>query len=100
MNLFLLCVIFVGYNDHQEEFNEIIWTDLLLFLIVGFLFWVYHDTSYKITKKYFKYRSGPIRGKIELSRIKEIIKGKTLWTGLKPATASKGLIIKYDVSAN
>ncbi len=26
---------------------------------------------------------------------REVIKGKTLWVGLKPATARKGLIIKY-----
>ena len=37
-----------------------------------------------------------IRGKIEIERIKEIIKGKSLWSGLKPATARNGLIIKYD----
>ena len=36
-----------------------------------------------------------IKGKIEIKEIREVIKGKTLWVGLKPATARKGLIIKY-----
>ena len=42
------------------------------------------------------YKSGPIIGKISVDRITEIIKGKTLWAGLKPATSRKGLIVKYD----
>lgn len=37
-----------------------------------------------------------IRGKIEIVGIKEIIIGKSLWSGFKPATAKNGLIIKYD----
>ena len=37
-----------------------------------------------------------MNGKIEISRIHEIVVGKTLWAGNRPAMASKGLIIKYD----
>lgn len=63
--------------------------------LIGFLLWIYFGTSYSITNHSLTYRSGPIRGKIEIEKIKEIIKGKTLWVGLKPATSAKGLIIKY-----
>ena len=42
------------------------------------------------------YKSGPIRGQIEISRVREIVVGKTLWLGLKPATARNGIIVKYD----
>jgi len=58
--------------------------------------WIYFDTSYKIEHDMLIYRSGFLRGKIEISSIKEIIKGKTLWSGLKPALAKNGMIIKYN----
>ena len=69
---------------------------VLLLLTTGLLLWIYFDTSYKLNQEEFSYRSGPFRGKIEINRINEVIKGKTMWAGLKPATAQKGLIIKYD----
>ncbi len=42
------------------------------------------------------YKSGPFNGKISIDRITEIVKGKTLWVGFRPATSRKGLIVKYD----
>jgi hypothetical protein len=42
------------------------------------------------------YRSGFVRGKIDILSVKEILKGKTMWSGLKPALATKGLVIKYN----
>lgn len=33
---------------------------------------------------------------VDINQIKEIIKGNTPWIGLKPATATKGLLIKYN----
>ena len=63
------------------------------------VFWIYFDTSYKIENNELIYRSGFLRGKVGISNIKEIIKGKTMWSGIKPALSSKGLIItfnKYD----
>jgi hypothetical protein len=77
-------------------YNGLILIDILLLLVVGLLLWLYFGTKYELTQTILKYKSGPIRGKIEIERIKEIIKGKTLWAGLKPATARNGLIIKYD----
>lgn len=69
---------------------------VLLLLTTGLLLWIYFDTSYKLNQEEFSYKSGPFRGKIEISRINEVIKGKTMWSGIKPATAQKGLIIKYE----
>ena len=67
----------------------------LLLLVCAFLLWSYYGTYYELTQKQIKYNCGPIKGKIEIKEIREVIKGKTLWVGLKPATARKGLIIKY-----
>ena len=71
------------------------WSVLILLLVCGFLLWSYYGTYYELTQMHIKYNCGPIKGKIEIKEIREVIKGKTLWVGLKPATARKGLIIKY-----
>tara|TARA_R110000850_G_scaffold215188_3_gene340952 strand:- start:211 stop:507 length:297 start_codon:yes stop_codon:yes gene_type:complete len=64
--------------------------------VAGFLIWLGLGTNYELTQTELKYKRGPIRGKIQIDKIHEIIMGKTLWSGLKPATARNGLIIKYE----
>lgn len=80
--------------------GDLSWVDLLVLLflsaVIGLLLWIYFDTSYQINKNKIYYKSGPFRGNIEINNIVEIIRGKTLWSGLKAATAQKGLIIKYE----
>src|SRR5690606_20902493 len=72
------------------------WGLSLIFLIIGLLLWLFFGTNYELKNDKFIYRSGPMSGKIDIKRIVEIEKGKTLWVGYRPATARKGLIIKYD----
>lgn len=56
----------------------------------------YFDTFYKIAETKLIYRSGFLRGNIDILTIREIIRGKTMWNGIKPALAQKGLIIKFN----
>ncbi len=72
------------------------WPLILVLAGTGLLLWIYFGTSYELNQDGFIYRSGPMNGKISINRIKEIVKGKTLWMGFRPATARKGLIVKYD----
>ena len=71
------------------------WTDIMVISAVGFFLWINIATKYELTPTELKYKSGPFRGTIELDEIHEIRVGKTLWVGMKPATARNGLIIKY-----
>lgn len=64
--------------------------------VIGFLLWLWMDTSYRIGQTHFYYRSGPFKGKIEINKIREVVRDKTAYIGLKPALAQKGLIIKYE----
>ena len=89
----IICFQFYGAGGEPATF---LWIDTLLLSVFGILFWIYFGTSYQLTNTLLKYRSGPMSGQIEIERIREIEVGKTLWVGLKPATARKGLIIKYD----
>lgn len=99
--LFVVSTLFCGNVLYRVISNgsiadTLIWTDGFALLVVGLLFWLYFGTEYELTPKEFRYKSGPLRGAIALERITEIIQGKSLWSGLKPATARNGLIIKYD----
>ncbi|GHC59093.1 PH domain-containing protein [Ulvibacter litoralis] len=96
MNAFLIGITIVGIASGEMEKDEY-WTLFLILAVVGLLFWLYFGTNYELTKENkLIYRSGPFNGKISIDRITEIIKGKTLWVGFRPATSRKGLIVKYD----
>ena len=96
VNAFLIGITIVGILNGEMEKYEY-WTLILILAIVGLLFWLYFGTNYELSQEGgLIYRNGPFNGKINTDRITEIIKGKTLWVGFRPATARKGLIIKYD----
>lgn len=67
-----------------------------ILFIVLLLFWMFYSTSYNLSDGSLYYKSGPIKGQIAINSITSIAVGETLWVGLKPATARKGLIIKYN----
>ena len=87
-----IVVFFLDKNTFTEK--PFILLPLLSPLIL--IFWIYFDTFYKIENNELIYRSGFLRGKIEILNIKEILKGKTMWSGIKPALAKNGLIIKFN----
>ena len=96
VNTFLVAIIvFEMIHEKMDLYEYLI--IILTFGIVGLLFWIYYGTNYKLSKhNELIYKSGPFKGKIKIDQITEIIKNKTLWIGIKPATSRKGLIIKYD----
>ncbi|HFS67121.1 MAG TPA: hypothetical protein ENK67_02810 [Flavobacteriia bacterium] len=91
----ILFPIVVFFSDKNTFFEK---PFLLLPPLIPLIlfFWIYIDTFYKIENNELIYRSGFLRGKIKISTIKEIIKGKTMWSGIKPALATNGLIIKFN----
>ncbi|MGA1340618.1 MAG: PH domain-containing protein [Flavobacteriaceae bacterium] len=60
------------------------------------LLWLWLGTSYSLSDTHLGWKSGPLRGCIPLKDIKKITVGKTLWVGMRPATALGGLIIHYQ----
>jgi hypothetical protein len=61
-----------------------------------FLSWLWASTYYRVDDAYLYYTSGPFRGKIPVTAIREIVKNKTLWVGFRPALNTNGLIIRYN----
>lgn len=97
--LSLLFVILIGESFLFLEFSEsyVIVFDSIVVFIWLFVIWMFFATSYKITDKEVKYRSGPFFGNIPLKNIKSVSVNKTLWSGTKVALAKKGLVVYYNV---
>jgi len=94
----LLLFVWITYVVLQKETLQ--QADYISISIIGivafFILWTFTTTNYTITPTHFNYKSGVFRGSIKLQNIHTIIKGQTMWVGLKPATAQNGLIIKYN----
>jgi hypothetical protein len=64
--------------------------------ITGFFAWIWLDTSYRIEDGVLHYRSGPVRGRIPVDRIREIVRDVPSLYGMRPALTFKYLQIKYN----
>lgn len=64
-------------------------------VVLAILFGSIWKTTYELTDTHLIYKMGFVSGKIEIDRIREIVVGKNMHTGFKPAAALKGLTIKY-----
>jgi len=91
----LLLTVVIFLLD-RATFTEKPFILLPLISPIALLAWIYFDTSYSIENDRLRYRSAFIRGEINVGSIREIIVGKTMWNGVKPALAKNGLIIKYN----
>ncbi len=98
--IYIVIIILLGIFVMDAYKNGIagisIWAHVLDLAIIGLLIWMFHGTKYIITNTHIKYYCGPLRGRVRISNIKAIIKNKTLWAGYRPATARKGLVIKFN----
>lgn len=66
-------------------------------LAVSSLFaWIWFGTRYEIGDDLFIYRSGPVRGKIPIKKIKEITPHVRSWSGIRPALSFEYLKIRYN----
>ena len=61
----------------------------------GLLLWIWYGTFYRLSDEYLQYYSGPIRGRIPLEKITRVEAGRTMWSGTRPALATRGIIIHY-----
>jgi hypothetical protein len=93
--ILILAAIIYNFID-AHSLIEIILVFILLSLSAGFLLWIWFDTKYKIEDGFLYCNSGPINAKIEINKITQIIKNRTLWYGLRPALAHNGLVIMYN----
>jgi hypothetical protein len=91
----LMLPIIVFFLSREEVSQNLIVTGLTL-TPLSFFLWIYFGTCYILKDKKLFYKSAFVSGQIDVTKIREIIKGRTTWAGMKPATAAKGLLIKFN----
>ena len=91
----MLGVIILAFVEKTDLVGQIVVVSTSA-LVILLLVWLYFGTSYELNNRFLIYRSGPMKGRISVESIREIIRGETMWVGIKPATARNGLIIKYS----
>ncbi|WP_298119183.1 PH domain-containing protein [Flavobacterium sp.] len=92
--LFMIVVLYLGIKENGVALIPIV----IVSLVIGFLLWVLLDTRYVIKNHFLLYRSGPIRGRINIEQIQKIKRHSGLYVPvtLKPALDTKGFIITYN----
>ena len=94
--LICLSTIFFTWWSNTQIFGFNLWLTILLLSIIGIIIWTIKDTFYILTEKELKFKSGFLSGSIKTESIKELEVNKTMWVGIKPATAQRGIIVKYN----
>lgn len=94
--LICLSTIFFTWWSNTQIFGFNLWLTILLLSIIGIIIWTIKDTFYILTEKELKFKSGFLSGSIKTESIKELEVNKTMWVGIKPATARKGIIVKFN----
>jgi hypothetical protein len=69
---------------------------LIIGIVLLLFIWMLYNTYYVIKDNQLFYRSAFLKGAISIDAIYEIERNKTMYAGLKPALATKGLIVKYN----
>ena len=60
------------------------------------ILWFSLSCKYTISNNVLKYSWGPVKGALAINTITHIERNTMLWTGIRPATARNGLVIKYE----
>lgn len=97
--LWVLVLFFIGIltvNLSQGNIPTI--PIIVLSVVTGFILWVLLDTRYVIKNNFLLYRSGPIRGRVDITKIKSLkrFSGLNVPVMLKPALDTKGFIVTYN----
>jgi hypothetical protein len=92
--LSLLVSLVLNFNKGNNPLIPVI----IVSLVIGFVLWVILDTRYVIKNNFLLYRSGPIRGRVDITKIKSIKhhSGLNVPVMLKPALDTKGFIVTYN----
>jgi hypothetical protein len=92
--LFLITMLVLNLTKGNIPVAPII----IISLVTAFILWVLLDTRYVIKNNFLLYRSGPIRGRVDITKIKSIkrFSGLNVPVMLKPALDTKGFIVTYN----
>ncbi len=98
LSVSFFCLVLIGMIVNSVLINQskgLIVVAVFLLVLMIVLGWLWFGTVYRLDGTLLFYQSGPINGQINVHEISAITKNETMVSGLKPALAGAGLIIKY-----
>lgn len=57
-------------------------------------------TYYAVNQEHIKWRSGPLNGTVNIADVKEIVVGTSVYVGMRPATARKGVLVRFSMASS
>ena len=94
--LVLVCPVSM-FDKHFTKFTPAVNPAVVICLLVVSLFlWLWFDTYYVVKDGKLFYRSAFIRGSIPIDAIREVVKNKRGYSGIKASVAISGIVIKYN----
>lgn len=99
--IFGLVIALLGYSLYltlleEKSLGVQITLIALVSVVSAFLIWLLLDTYYTITDTKICWKSAFLSGTVDIASIESIQKRVNMWSGLKPATGLKGVIINYS----
>lgn len=87
-------IIFAMYTEGEI----VIFPIILIALVDAFLISMLLDTKYIVSGNTLSYRSGPIRGKIDILKIRKIEENNSFikYSTLKPGLSYRGFVIHFN----
>lgn len=94
--LVALLIAVIALNIQNK--NASIVPFIIISTVTAFILWVLLDTRYVLKNNFLLYRSGPFRGRIDITKINKIRNHSGLYVPvlMKPALDTKGFIITYN----
>lgn len=92
--LLLITVLFLNSINNTISLAPFV----ILSLVTALILWVLLDTRYVIKNNNLLYRSGPFRGRIDITKIVKLKNHSGLYVPVltKPALDTKGFIVTYN----
>ncbi|EON75321.1 hypothetical protein ADIS_4234 [Lunatimonas lonarensis] len=91
-----LAYFFVRWHFSDHDFPHILGSSSFLLFPCAYLVFYILNTTYWIQDRTFFYRSGFMKGEVDVDSIKSIDVGITRWVGERAALATRGILIKYN----
>ncbi len=95
-SIVIFMIVMLGYTFSSGELP--IAPFIILALVAVLIVWVLLDTRYVIKNSFLLYRSGPFRGRIDITKIQKIKRHSGLYVpvSMKQALDTTGFIITFN----
>jgi energy-coupling factor transporter transmembrane protein EcfT len=96
--LFLIIMLIFSCFERPFASSKIAFSfvQLILLPVVLYLCWMWFDTGYNVADGKLYYKSALLKGSINIASIHHLEINKNVYSGIKVALSSNGILVKYN----